>query len=80
VAGGRRQCGERAGLAFAIFVGTTSLPGPLAVSFVQGLHAAFYAAMGLAAVAGVLSAVRGRGGFVQTGPAAQAGPPSRKTG
>ena len=68
------------GLAFAIFVGTVSLHGTLSAAFVQGLHAAFYAAMGLAAVAGVLSAVRGRGGFVQTGPAAQADRPSRKTG
>lgn len=66
------------GLAFAIFVGTTSLHGALAGAFVQGLHAAFYAAMGLAAVAGVLSAVRGRGGFVQTGAAGRpAGPPGR---
>jgi EmrB/QacA subfamily drug resistance transporter len=65
------------GLAFAIFVGTTSLHGPLAAAFVQGLHAAFYAAMGLAAVAGVLSAVRGRSGFVQ---AAQPDLLTRKTG
>ncbi len=52
------------GLAFAIFVGTTSLHGALAGAFVRGLHAAFYAAMVLAAIAGVLSALRGRRGFV----------------
>jgi EmrB/QacA subfamily drug resistance transporter len=55
------------GMAFAIFVGTTSLRPPLAAAFAHGLHAAFYAAMALAAVAGVLSALRGRRGFVTAG-------------
>jgi MFS family permease len=34
------------GLAFAIFVGSTSLHGAVAVAFTSGLHAAFYASMG----------------------------------
>jgi hypothetical protein len=56
------------GLAFAIFVGTTSLHGPLAVAFTTGLHAAFYTMMAFMAIAAVLSAVRGR---VGTRPAPQ---------
>jgi EmrB/QacA subfamily drug resistance transporter len=52
------------GLAFAIFVGTTRLHGLYATAFAQGLHAAFYSAMGLVAIAAVLSAVRGRRGFI----------------
>ena len=34
------------GLAFAIFVGSTSLHGALAVAFTSGLHNAFYSSMG----------------------------------
>ncbi|MHB1569971.1 MAG: MFS transporter [Solirubrobacteraceae bacterium] len=45
-------------LAFAIFVGSTSLHGHLAVAFTSGLHAAFYASMGLMVVAALLSATR----------------------
>ena len=45
-------------LAFAIFVGTTSLHGRLATAFTSGLHAAFYASMGFMALAAVLSATR----------------------
>ena len=37
------------GLAFATFVGSTSLHGALAVAFTSGLHAAFYASMGFMA-------------------------------
>jgi EmrB/QacA subfamily drug resistance transporter len=48
------------GLAFAIFVGTTSLHGPLAAAFTTGLHAAFYTMMGFMAIAAILSAIRGR--------------------
>ena len=48
------------GLAFAIFVGTTSLHGSLAGAFTSGLHSAFYASMGLMAVAAALSATRAR--------------------
>ena len=48
-------------LAFAIFVGTTSLHGHLASAFTTGLHAAFYASMGFMALAAVLSATRGQG-------------------
>jgi MFS family permease len=47
-------------LAFAIFVGTTSLHGHLATAFTTGLHAAFYASMGFMALAAVLSASRGQ--------------------
>jgi EmrB/QacA subfamily drug resistance transporter len=46
------------GLAFAIFVGSTSLHGALAVAFTSGLHAAFYALMGFMVLAAVLSALR----------------------
>ena len=54
-------------LAFAIFVGSTSLHGKLAVAFTSGLHSAFYAAMGLMAVAALLSATRGAWTFGQRG-------------
>jgi MFS family permease len=54
------------GLAFAIFVGTTTLHGPLAVAFTTGLHSAFYTMMAFMAVAAILSAIRGR---VSTRPA-----------
>jgi EmrB/QacA subfamily drug resistance transporter len=46
------------GLAFAIFVGSTSLHGALAVAFTSGLHSAFYALMGFMVLAAVLSALR----------------------
>jgi MFS family permease len=46
------------GLAFAIFVGSTSLHGALADAFTSGLHAAFYASMGFMALAAALSALR----------------------
>jgi len=45
-------------LAFAIFVGSASLHGRLASAFTSGLHAAFYASMGLMVVAALLSATR----------------------
>jgi hypothetical protein len=45
-------------LAFAIFVGSTSLHGDLAAAFTTGLHAAFYTSMGFMALAALLSAVR----------------------
>ncbi len=48
-------------LAFAIFVGTAPLRGPLARTFTTGLHAAFYASMGFMAVAALLSWSRRRG-------------------
>jgi MFS family permease len=48
------------GLAFAIFVGTTTLHGHIAAAFTTGLHAAFYAMTGFMVVAAILSAVRGR--------------------
>jgi EmrB/QacA subfamily drug resistance transporter len=48
------------GTAFAIFVGTSSLHGPLADAFTHGLSAAFYTLTGVMALAAVLSAVRGR--------------------
>ena len=47
-------------LAFAIFVGTTSLHGHLALAFTTGLHAAFYTLTAFMVLAAVLSAVRGR--------------------
>jgi MFS family permease len=45
-------------LAFAIFVGTTSLHGRLAQAFTTGLHTAFYSSMGFMALAAALSATR----------------------
>ena len=49
-------------LAFAIFVGTASLHGSLAVAFTSGLHAAFYALVIFMVIAAVLSGLRaGRG-------------------
>ncbi|HUY50762.1 MAG TPA: MFS transporter [Streptosporangiaceae bacterium] len=48
------------GLAFAIFVGTTSLHGRLAVAFTTGLHTAFYTLMSFMLLAAVLSATRAR--------------------
>jgi EmrB/QacA subfamily drug resistance transporter len=45
-------------IAFAIFVGTTRLTHHLAGSFTEGLHAAFYASMGIMALAALLSATR----------------------
>jgi EmrB/QacA subfamily drug resistance transporter len=48
------------GLAFAIFVGSTSLHGAVAAAFTSGLHAAFYASMGFMVLAAALSALRAR--------------------
>ena len=48
-------------VAFAIFVGTTSLHGPLAADFSSGLHAAFYYSVIFMVIAAILSAVRGKG-------------------
>ncbi len=45
-------------VAFAIFVGTTHLTHRFAGSFTDGLHAAFYASIGIMALAAVLSATR----------------------
>ena len=45
-------------LAFAIFVGTTSLHGSLADAFTTGLHAAFYESVGFMVIAAILSALR----------------------
>jgi EmrB/QacA subfamily drug resistance transporter len=45
-------------LAFAIFVGSTTLHGHLAAAFTTGLHAAFYASAGVLIVAALLSATR----------------------
>ena len=47
-------------LAFAIFVGVTSLHGHLAVAFSNGLHAAFYVLMIFMFIAALLSLSRGR--------------------
>jgi len=50
------------GLAFAIFVGTTTLHGHLAGAFTTGLHAAFYTMTAFMVIAAILSALRGRPG------------------
>ncbi|MGD1033052.1 MAG: MFS transporter [Candidatus Dormibacteria bacterium] len=50
-------------LAFAIFVGSTSLHGQLATAFASGLHSAFYGSMGLMVVAAAFSATRGARGL-----------------
>jgi len=49
-------------LAFAIFVGTTSLHGQVAAAFTTGLHAAFYVSVAFMVIAAILSALRGRPG------------------
>jgi EmrB/QacA subfamily drug resistance transporter len=49
-------------LAFAVFVGSTSLHGSQAAEFTAGLHAAFYESVGFMVIAAILSALRGRGG------------------
>jgi hypothetical protein len=54
------QASQRSGLAFAIFVGSTSLHGRIADAFTSGLHAAFYASMGFMVLAAGLSALRVR--------------------
>jgi EmrB/QacA subfamily drug resistance transporter len=48
-------------LAFAIFVGTTSLHGQVADAFTTGLHAAFYESVIFMVIAAVLSALRAGG-------------------
>ncbi|MCL4312681.1 MAG: MFS transporter [Actinobacteria bacterium] len=48
------------GLAFAIFVGTKGLVGPLAAAFANGIHAAFYASSSFLVIAAVLSATRAK--------------------
>src|SRR6202034_2154440 len=48
-------------LAFAIFVGTTSLHGPAASRFATGLRAAFYESVSFMVIAAILSAIRGGG-------------------
>ena len=45
-------------LAFAIFVGTTSIHGKLASAFTEVLHAAFYVSMAFMAIAAILSVIR----------------------
>jgi EmrB/QacA subfamily drug resistance transporter len=45
-------------LAFAIFVGSTTLHGSLAAAFTRGLHAAFYSSVGFMVLAAILSALR----------------------
>jgi EmrB/QacA subfamily drug resistance transporter len=45
--------------AFAIFIGSATLHGRLAVAFTSGLRVAFYTMMGIMALAAVLSALRG---------------------
>ena len=54
------------GLAFAIFVGSTSLHGDLAAAFTTGLHAAFYTSMGFMVLAAVLSAARASSAITRT--------------
>jgi hypothetical protein len=46
-------------LAFAIFVGTSTLHGSLASAFTTGLHAAFYESVAFMVIAAILSALRG---------------------
>lgn len=48
------------GMAFAIFVGTTTLHGAVAAAFTTGLHSAFYASVAFMVIAAALSATRAR--------------------
>jgi len=61
------------GLAFAIFVGSRSLHGDLAVAFTTGLHAAFYTSMGFMVLAAALSAIRAGSAAVREPAREQAG-------
>jgi MFS family permease len=63
-------------LAFAIFVGTTSLHGQVADAFTTGLHAAFYAMVIFMVIAAVLSALRA-GGIRRPGRSAARTPSER---
>jgi hypothetical protein len=63
-------------LAFAIFVGTTSLHGEVADAFTTGLHAAFYASVIFMVIAAVLSALRA-GGIRRPGGSAARTPSER---
>jgi EmrB/QacA subfamily drug resistance transporter len=56
--------------AFAIFVGTVTLEGHVGSAFTAGLHAAFYASMGLMVLAALLSATRSLLGPRRRAPAA----------
>ncbi|MGH9294089.1 MAG: MFS transporter, partial [Acidimicrobiales bacterium] len=65
-------------LAFAIFVGSTTLKATVAEAFTTGLHSAFYASMVLMAIAALLSAVRGGTKLGRVPPVAnEASPPGR---
>jgi EmrB/QacA subfamily drug resistance transporter len=57
------------GLAFAIFVGSTSLHGSQAAAFTTGLHAAFYESVAFMVIAAILSALRGTPGKADLEPA-----------
>ncbi len=47
-------------VAFQVFVGTTNLTGGVSNEFLLGIHNAFYVSIGVLAVAGVLSYIRGK--------------------
>jgi EmrB/QacA subfamily drug resistance transporter len=64
------------GLAFAIFVGTTTLHGALASAFTTGLHAAFYVSVVFMVIAAVLSATRILGRSQSLAPAPRPGDPA----
>ena len=67
-------------LAFAIFVGSATLHGRLASAFTSGLHAAFYASVGLMAVAALLSATRASRGLRRRGPVSEPAPTASRAG
>jgi EmrB/QacA subfamily drug resistance transporter len=67
-------------LAFAIFVGTVTLEHHVAAAFTAGLHAAFYASMGLMVVAALLSASRSRLGPRRSPPTAVLAEAQRASG
>ncbi|MGH9171041.1 MAG: MFS transporter [Acidimicrobiales bacterium] len=58
-------------LAFAIFVGSTTLKPKVAAAFTTGLHSAFYASIALMAIAALLSATRGLKNLRRTSPVAR---------
>ncbi|MFP3178348.1 MAG: MFS transporter [Thermocladium sp.] len=47
-------------VAFQVFLGTSNLVGGITASFLEGLHSAFLASMGILAIAMILSAIRGQ--------------------
>jgi EmrB/QacA subfamily drug resistance transporter len=64
-------------VAFAIFVGTSTLSASTVDPFVEGLHAAFYSSTSLMVIAAILSATRARSSRPRSDSASGAAPDAR---